>query len=119
MTEGGHVPGFEHMVIRIRNFIPRKCSISYSKLQYWLTIPEFVIQVVHRMEAGERIDDRVLLDIMEPIYDELYNDESFNASWARKAINTLKRSTSQPATSPDAERQEVSSAQHQNSHQAH
>ena len=80
------------MVIRIKNFIPRKCSISFSRLEYWLTIPEFVTDVIAKIESNVTIDDEVLLNIMQGIYNRrISEDEGFDAKLARRAINSLKK----------------------------
>jgi len=93
MLERSEERTVEAMARMVKNFIPRKCSINYSNLMYWLGVEEFLKDVTFLMDEGSIVDDQTLLNIMQNIYDskEKQGDTGFSLSKARRGINQLKR----------------------------
>lgn len=77
------------------NILYKVCSAHKYNMAYWLTIPEFVDEMLSLREQGVLFNDQNVLDVMQRIYNEkdenraLYPD--FNFSTARQAINQIQR----------------------------
>lgn len=71
------------------------CSAHKYNLAYWLTIPEFVDEMLGLRAKGVLFNNQNVLEVMRRIYDEKDKDRAsypdFNFSTARQAINQIQK----------------------------
>lgn len=81
-------------------FLYRTCSVRPKVLTYWITrVPEFYDELYRMKHGGEPINDPVLLDVMQTIYDNKvsYVERTgeridFSFQTASRTIRQLKQS---------------------------
>ena len=79
------------------NFLKKKIAAPYQSLEYWLTVPEFVNEMVEKVRNGDTIDNRVVYDSISEIYRERekvkWTNEAgtFNYRLANAAVKRLRR----------------------------
>lgn len=77
------------------NFLYNKISIPKMAMVYWLQVPEFVSAITAKVSNGETIDDRVVYDIMIPIYESALKakgteaERGYNYAKLRQGIKRL------------------------------
>lgn len=81
------------------NSLFKRCSVQKFPLAYWLSIPEFVDELMELKRNGVWITDETLLDAMWRFYNN-QNDDEFRFRIAKQAINQLERAISQRQSSP-------------------
>lgn len=76
------------------NFLKKKISLPYIYLSYWLTVPEFVNEMLDKVRDQKTIDDRVVYDVISKIYDDRlkysWTDEAEDFNY-RFALSSIKR----------------------------
>lgn len=85
-------------VRRKLGFLYKKSSMKPIAMSYWMTVPEFLEDVMTLYERREVIDDAALLTIVARIYSEKKEESlgfekriDFNFRAARQGINNLKK----------------------------
>lgn len=51
------------------NFLYNKISVPKMAMVYWLQVPEFASAISAKVLNGDTVDDKVVYDIMVPIYE--------------------------------------------------
>ena len=83
--------------VRQLNFLKKKISAPYQSIEYWLTVPEFVDDMLEKVRNRETIDNRVVYESISAIYKrkELvkWTSEagSFNYRLANAAVKRLRK----------------------------
>lgn len=78
------------------NFMYKKIPVPKKSMAYWMTIPEFLDEMLEKVEHSETIDCPVVYESMQRIYDQMYllridgRKVDFNFRLARRSINYLK-----------------------------
>ena len=79
------------------DFLKRKISAPYQSIEYWLTVPEFVDEMLDMVSNSAVIDDLVVYEAMNRIYDEkdkykwTEQGKDFNYRLAWSAVKRLRK----------------------------
>ena len=79
------------------DFLKKKISAPYQSIEYWLTVPEFVDEMLDKVSRNAVIDDAVVYEVMNRIYDEkakfkwTEQGKSFNYRMAWSAVKRLRK----------------------------
>lgn len=81
-------------------FMYNKISVPKMALSYWMTIPEFVEEMLRMLSNSETIDNKSVYLVMDGLYRDMERyrktpkGQHINYRLARSAVNALKRELS-------------------------
>lgn len=79
-------------------FMFKMFPLTFTELAYWLSVPEFLVEIESKIKRGEHIDNQMIYDLMVRVYEQKAElrkvskkKPDFNYSSARSTIRRLKR----------------------------